>query len=60
MSELLEQVLVANIYLQPLQFSLAIVANIVNIRVLCSRMLRSSSYTYYFLAYAVFSTIYTC
>ncbi|CAF1254586.1 unnamed protein product [Adineta ricciae] len=60
MSYLLAQVLQANIYIQPLQFSLAIITNFINIRVLCSRALRSSSCTHYFLAYAVFNTIYTC
>jgi hypothetical protein len=59
MSKLLEQVLQANIYLQPVQFLLATIANIINIRVLCSRVLRSSPCTHYFLAYAIFSTIYT-
>jgi hypothetical protein len=60
MSKLYEQVLQANIYLQPIQFLLSTTANILNIRVLCSRVLRSSPCTHYFLAYAVFSTIYTC
>ncbi|UJR32313.1 hypothetical protein I4U23_019777 [Adineta vaga] len=60
MSNLFEQVLKANIYIQPLQFSLAITTNFINIRVLGSRVLRSSSCTHYFLAYAVFNTIYTC
>ncbi|CAF0747212.1 unnamed protein product [Adineta steineri] len=60
MSKLLDQVRQANIYLQPVQFSLAIIANIINIRVLCSRVLRKSPCTHYFLAYAVFNTIYTC
>jgi len=59
MSKLLEKVLLTNIYIQPLQFSLGIIANIINIRVLCSRVLRSSPCTYYFLAYSVFSIIYT-
>ncbi|CAF1172590.1 unnamed protein product [Rotaria sordida] len=60
MSKLLEQVLQANIYLQPVQFSLVTVINILNIRVLCSRALRSSSCTHYFLAYSIFSIIYNC
>jgi len=59
MSKLLEQVLQANIYLQPIQFSLAIITNILNIRILCSRTLRSSPCTYYFLAYAIFSINYS-
>ncbi|CAF0747229.1 unnamed protein product [Adineta steineri] len=53
MSKSLDQVLQANIYLQPVQFSLAIIANIINIRVLCSRVLRKSPCTHYFLAYAI-------
>ncbi|CAF4813986.1 unnamed protein product [Rotaria sp. Silwood2] len=36
------------------------VINILNICVLCSRALRSSSCTHYFLAYSVFSIIYSC
>jgi hypothetical protein len=60
MSKLLEQVLLANIYLQPVQFFLAVITNIINIRILCSRALRSSPCTHYFLGYAVFSIIYTC
>jgi len=58
MSKLLEKVLYANIYLQPIQFFLVIITNIINIRVLCSRALRSSPCTYYFLAYAIFSINY--
>ncbi|CAF3128382.1 unnamed protein product [Rotaria sp. Silwood2] len=60
MSKLLEQVLQANIFLQPFQFSIVMVINILNICVLCSRALRSSSCTHYFLAYSVFSIIYSC
>ena len=60
MSKLLEHVLLANIYLQPVQFFIAIAVNILNIRVLCSRALRSSPCAHYFLAYAIFSIIYTC
>jgi hypothetical protein len=58
MSKLLEHVLLANIYIQPVQFSLGIIADIINIRVLCSRILRSSPCTYYFLAYAIFNISY--
>ena len=58
MGELLEQVLLANIYLQPVQFTVTIVANSLNICILCSRALRSSPCTYYFLAYAWFNIIY--
>jgi hypothetical protein len=60
MSKLLEQVLLANIYIQPVHFCVTITTNILNIRILCSRVLRSSPCTHYFLAYAVFSIIYTC
>jgi hypothetical protein len=60
MSRLLELVLQSNIYLQPIQFSFTIIVNILNIRILCSRALRSSPCTHYFLAYAIFSIIYTC
>ncbi|CAF1041111.1 unnamed protein product [Adineta steineri] len=60
MSKLLDQVRQANIYLQPAQFSLAIIANIINIRVICSRVLRKSPCTHYFLAYTIVSIIYTC
>ncbi|CAF0743815.1 unnamed protein product [Adineta steineri] len=60
MSKLLENVLIANIYLQPVQFSLSIITNILNIRILCSRSLRKSPCTHYFLAYAILSIIYTC
>jgi hypothetical protein len=60
MSKLLEQVLLANIYLQPIHFFLSIITNILNICILCSRALRSSPCSYYFFAYAVLSIIYTC
>jgi hypothetical protein len=59
MNRLLEQVLQANIYIQPLQLFLGITTNILNIRVLSSRTLRSSPCTHYFLAYAIFCIIYT-
>ena len=59
MSKLLEHVLLANVYLQPVQFFLVIITNSLNIRILCSRTLRSSPCTHYFLAYAIFSIIYT-
>lgn len=55
---MLEQVLLANIYLQPLQFVLTIVANGLNICILRSSTLRSSPCTYYFLAYAWLNIIY--
>src|SRR5689334_19267346 len=59
MSELLKQVLQANIYLQPIHFFLTIITNIINICILCSGTLRLSPCTYYFLAYAGFSIIYS-
>jgi hypothetical protein len=59
MSNIIEQVLHTNLYIQPFYFFVAIITNILNIRVLCSRVLRSSPCTHYFLAYAVFSIIYT-
>ncbi|CAF2744501.1 unnamed protein product [Rotaria sp. Silwood2] len=60
MSQLLNQVLQVNMYLQPLQFLLSIIANTLNICLLCSCTLRSSPCTHYFMAYAIFSIIYTC
>ena len=60
MSDLLAQVRYVGIYIQPIQFFLAITTNILNICILCSRTLRLSPCTHYFLAYAVFSIIYTC
>jgi len=60
MSKLLEQVLLANIYFQPIHFFLSIITNILNICILCSRALRSSPCSSYFFAYAVLSIIYTC
>ena len=59
MNTLLEQVLLANICLQPLQFFLVITTNLINIRILTSRVLCSSPCTYYFLAYAIFSINYS-
>jgi hypothetical protein len=58
MSQLLAQVLQANIYLQPVQFTLTVTTNILNLCVLSSRALRSSPCTHYFLAYAVLSIMY--
>ena len=60
MTPLLEQVLRANVYLQPILFSLAIVTNLINIRVLSSPVLRSSPCTHYLLAFSSYSIIYTC
>jgi hypothetical protein len=60
MSDIIEQVLQTNIYIQPIHFILIIFINILNIRILCCRVLRSSPCTHYFLAYAIFSIIYTC
>ena len=60
MSTFLEQVLQANVYVQPVQFTLVLITNLLNIRVLCSRVLRSSPCTYYFLIYSVASIVYNC
>ncbi|CAF3051510.1 unnamed protein product [Rotaria sp. Silwood2] len=59
MSQLLEKVLQMNVYLQPVQFCLSVLANTLNICVLSCRALRSSSCTHYFNAYAVFCIMYT-
>ncbi|CAF3373674.1 unnamed protein product [Rotaria socialis] len=58
MSDIITQVLRTNIYIQPIYFFLSLVTNTLNMRILCSRALRSSPCTHYFLAYAVFSIIY--
>ena len=58
MSSLLAGVLQANIYHQPVIFGLTMVTNLLNIRVLSARSLRSSPCSHYFLAYAIFSIIY--
>lgn len=60
MGDIVQRVLHTNIYIQPIHFFLVIVTNILNIRILCSRILLSSPCTYYFLVYAVLSIIYTC
>ena len=60
MSDLLEQVLLVNIYLQPVHFLLSITTNILNVCIFRSRALRSSPCSYYFLAYAILSIIYMC
>ncbi|CAF3514345.1 unnamed protein product [Rotaria socialis] len=60
MSNSIERVLHSNIYIQPAHFILAIVTNILNIRILSCRKLLSSSCTYYFLTYAIISIVYTC
>ena len=60
MSDIIEQVLRMNIYIQPLYFFLSITTNILNIWVLCSRALRASPCTHYFLGYAIFNLSYTC
>ena len=59
MSELLEKALLANILLQPIQFILVITTNLLNIRILSSRALRSSPCSSYFCAHAIFSIVYT-
>ncbi|CAF0781536.1 unnamed protein product [Adineta steineri] len=60
MSNLVAQVFHIAIYIQPIHFVLAIITNVLNISVLYSHTLRKSPCTYYFLAYAVFSIIYSC
>ncbi|UJR32315.1 hypothetical protein I4U23_019779 [Adineta vaga] len=60
MTELLEHVLQANIYLQPVQFLLSTITNLLNICILSSDKLHRSPCTHYFRAYAIFSIIYTC
>jgi hypothetical protein len=60
MSNIVERVLQTNIYIQPVQFLLAIITNTLNIRILSCRTLRSSLCTHYFLAYAILSITYTC
>lgn len=59
MSELFELVLRVGIYIQPIQFSLAIIVSVLNIIVLSSRTFHSSPCTYYFKAYAICSILYT-
>ncbi|CAF1254568.1 unnamed protein product [Adineta ricciae] len=59
MSQLLDFALQANIYLQPVQFTLITITNIINICILRSRILRSPPCTYYFLGYAISSIAYT-
>lgn len=60
MSTIVEHVLRTNIYTQPVHLFLAIITNVLNIRILCSRTLRLSPCTHYFLAYAIFSILYAC
>ena len=59
-SNLVAQAFRIALYVQPIHFFLSLTTNIVNIRVLCSRALRSSPCAHYFLAYAVFSIAYSC
>lgn len=58
MTNIVEQILRANIYIQPAHFLLTVVTNLLNICVLHSPALRSSACTQYFLAYSVFSIVY--
>lgn len=58
MSDPTEDVLRTNVYIQPICLFLSILTNILNIRVLKCRSLRSSSCTSYFLAYGIFSIVY--
>jgi hypothetical protein len=59
MSNILERIDQTTIYTQPIFFVLITTTNILNICILRSPVLRSSPCTYYFLAYSVFSIIYT-
>jgi len=58
MSKLLEQVLLANLYPEPVEFSLGIITNTLSVKIFCSSALRSSLCTHYFPAYPIFSIIY--
>ncbi|UJR17615.1 hypothetical protein I4U23_004511 [Adineta vaga] len=60
MSTLYVQVLKAGIYVQSVVFALIVVTNLLSIRILCSRTLRASPCTYYFVGYAIISIIYSC
>ena len=60
MNNIVERVHQSNIYIQPIHFLLVILTNIINIRILSCRALRSSLCTYYFLAYAILGIMYTC
>ncbi|CAF1210937.1 unnamed protein product [Adineta ricciae] len=60
MSVFYDQVLKANIFIQPLLFILIVVTNILKIRILSSRALRISQCSHYLTSYAIFSIIYTC
>ena len=58
MSSFYNNILLTNVYLQPVQFVLGIVTNTLSIRIFCSRAFRSSACTQYFLAYAIFNIMY--
>lgn len=58
-SNIYNQTIRANIYIQPCYFLLSIVTNSLNIRILRCRSLRSSLCAYYLSAYTGFSLIYT-
>jgi len=58
-SNILERIDQTTIYTQPIFFVLITVTNTLNICILRSPILRLSPCTYYFLAYSVFSIIYT-
>lgn len=60
MSITVDQIRQVTVYIQPIHFTLSIVTNILNVRVVCCRVLRLSPCTHYFLAYAIVSIIYTC
>ncbi|CAF0739622.1 unnamed protein product [Adineta ricciae] len=59
-SNIVDRVLQTNIYIQPIHFVLAVLANALNIRILSSSALRASPCTHYFLTYAILSIIYAC
>lgn len=59
-NNLVAQAFQVALYVQPIHFFLSVTTNLLNILVLCSRTLRSSPCAHYFLAYAVFSIVYSC
>lgn len=58
MSDLLNQVTHAHLYVAPIQLFLTISLNIITIRILSSYILRKSSCSYYLLVYAVIAILY--
>ena len=59
MNTLLERVLKANIYIEPVLFILILSIHIINIRILSSRELRAFPCIYYFLGYSAATIVYT-